>query len=80
MLSGITSPQETKKIIKMEEDRDHKIKVKLTTGEEVEGKCICFTPPFDNEPEIADFLIKREQYSGVVCITEPEIDTITIIE
>lgn len=58
----------------------HKIKIKLTTGEEIQGECIGFTPPFDNEPEIADFSIKREQYSGAVCITEPEIDKITIIE
>ena len=74
------SEETRKKIIRMEECRGHKIRVKLTTGEEVEGECMCFTPPFDKEPENADFSIKREQYSGLVCITEPEIDTITILD
>lgn len=74
------SEETRKKIIKMEECRGHKIKVKLVTGEEFEGKCMFFTPPFDNEPEIADFSIKKEGYSGLICLTEPEIDKITIIE
>ena len=71
--------QITEKTKEMAKCLGHKIKVKLTTGDEFEGECICFTPPFDNESEIADFSIQRGEYGGAICITEPEIDKITII-
>ncbi len=74
------SEETRKKIIKMEECRGHKIRVKLIDGKTVEGKCMYFTSPFDNEPEIADISIKRENYSGLICITEPEIESITLFD
>lgn len=72
--------QITEKTKEMARCLGHKIKVSLTTGDEFEGECICFTQPFDNEPEIADFSIQMEKYGGAICITEPEIDEITIID
>ena len=72
--------QITEKAKEMARCLGHRIKVKLTTGDEFEGECVCFTPPFDNEPEIADFSIRKEKYGGATCITESEIDEINIID
>lgn len=57
----------------------HHIKVVLKSGDVFEGKCKSFTPPFDNEPEIADFDIKRDGFDGLLNITEKEIKLIKII-
>ena len=58
----------------------HQVEVKLKDGNICNGFCSGYTSSIDNEPEPAEIDINKEGYSGLTCITEPEIDKITIIE
>lgn len=58
----------------------HQVEVKMKNGDICSGLCFGYTSSIDNEPEPAEIDIKRESYSGLTCITEPEIDKITIID
>ena len=58
----------------------HQIRVELLNSDVFEGKCVTFSPPFDNEPEIAEFDLKRAGFDGLLTIAENEIKEITIID
>lgn len=64
----------------MEKCIGHQIRVELLNGNIFEGKCVTFSSPFDNEPEIAEFDLKRAGYNGLLTIAEDEIKEITIID
>ena len=42
------------------------------------GKCTGFTPPLDNEPEVATIDVKVDGISSVYEITEEEIENLII--
>lgn len=42
------------------------------------GKCTGFTPPLDNEPEVATIDVKVDGISSIYEITEEEIENIII--
>ncbi len=42
------------------------------------GKCASYTPPFDNDPEVAAIEIKVSGMPGLYEITEDEIETLII--
>lgn len=44
-----------------------------------EGKCVSFTAPQDNEPEIAAIDIKVEGMPSLYEITEDEIESIVVL-
>lgn len=64
----------------------HKVEVHLQdTQRPVVGKCINYTKPLDNDPEIASFdiAVPSEFYGDgyrIIEITEAEIETITLLE
>lgn len=64
----------------MEKCIGHQIRVELLNGNIFEGKCVTFSPPFDNESDIAEFDLKRIGYDGLLTIAENEIKEITIID
>lgn len=70
----------TEKTMEMARCSGHNVIITLNSGGAIEGKACYFVPPYDNEPEIAEIDIKREGYSGLVCITEPEIEKIIILD
>lgn len=57
------------------------IKVTLKDGNVIQGYCSDFTQPLDNEPEVAEIGIRRsaEPGSGIIAITEPEIEKIEVM-
>lgn len=57
-----------------------KVRVTCTDGMILEGQNEGYTQPLDNEPEVAAICIKQEGRSGLIEITEPEIEKIEIIE
>ena len=46
----------------------------------VVGKCINYTKPLDNDPEVASIDIKVPGFSSIYEITEGEIETLVIKE
>lgn len=64
----------------MERCIGHQIRVELLNSDVFEGKCVTFSPPFDNESDIAEFDLKRIGYDGLLTIAENEIEKITIID
>ena len=42
------------------------------------GKCINYTQPLDNDPEVASIDIQVPGYSSITELTEDEIESITI--
>lgn len=44
------------------------------------GKCINFTSPLDNDPEVASVDIQVPGYSCIYEITEDEIETIIVLD
>ncbi len=62
----------------------HEVELRLVAGyKPVIGKCINFTKPLDNEPEVAsiDIAVPSEYHENgrrIVEITEDEIETLTI--
>ena len=57
------------------------IKVTLKDGTVIQGYCSDFTQPLDNEPEVAELGIRRgsKPGSGIIAITEPEIEKIEVM-
>lgn len=57
------------------------IRVTLKDGDVIQGYCCDFTQALDNEPEIAELGIQRgsEPGSGIIAITEPEIEKIEVM-
>ncbi len=78
------------KITEMQKKMDaacgHNVEVHLyDTEKPVVGKCINYTRPLDNDPEIASFDIAvPNQYAdtgrSLIEITEAEIESLTILE
>ena len=64
----------------------HKVKVHLHNIESpVVGKCINYTKPLDNDPEIAslDIAVPSKFYEDgyrIIEITEDEIETLTLLD
>lgn len=60
---------------KMYSARGKNVKIVCVDGEKIEGYCIDYIQPIDNEPEVAEIAIKKGE-RGLIGITEPEIKEI----
>lgn len=59
----------------------HEVKIHTLGGiEPVVGKCINYTQPLDNEPEVASIDIRVHGYSGLTELTEYEIESIELLD
>lgn len=59
----------------------HEVEIYLAGGfKPVVGKCINYTKPLDNDPEVASIDIKVPGFSSIYEITEGEIETLVIKE
>ncbi len=57
----------------------HEVELHLAGGyKPVIGKCINYTKPLDNDPEVASIDIEVPGFSSIYEITEDEIETITV--
>ena len=57
----------------------HEVEVRLVGGyKPIVGKCVNFTKPLDNDPEVASFDIKVPGFSSIYEIIEDEIETLII--
>lgn len=59
----------------------HNVEIAIVGGYKLcVGKCVAFTQPLDNVPEVASIAIQVEGYDGLYEIIEDEIETIKIID
>ncbi len=59
----------------------HEVEIRLADGfKPVVGKCINYTKPLDNDPEVASIDIRVPGYTSVYEITEDEIETLTLLD
>ena len=66
---------------KMEAAFGHRVTVLLKRGNKCfTGKCVCFTPPWDNDPEVASIDIDTGISTSVTELMEDEIESITILD
>lgn len=64
---------------KMADAFGHEVEIVIVGGfKKLVGKCINYTQPLDNEPEIASIDIRVPGYSSIYEITEEEIEELTI--
>lgn len=57
----------------------HEVEVRIVGGyRPCVGKCINYTQPLDNEPEIASIDIQVPRYTSITELIEDEIESITI--
>ena len=64
---------------KMHSAVGHEVEITIAGGlKKCVGKCVGFTQPLDNEPEIASIDVKVDGYSGIYEISEDEIEELTI--
>ena len=64
---------------KMDAAFGHEVEVHLIGGfKPIVGKCVNFTKPLDNDPEVASFDIKVPGFSSIYEIIEDEIETLII--
>lgn len=66
---------------KMEAAFGHRVTVLLKHGNKsFAGKCVCFTPSWDNDPEAASIDIDMGIPTSVTELMEDEIESITILD
>lgn len=57
----------------------HRVEIRIVGGYRLcVGKCINYTQPLDNDPEVASIDIQVPGYSSITELTEDEIESITI--
>lgn len=69
----------TEKELRMYHSRGKKVRVICKDGTIVEGHCEMFTPPLDNDPEVAEISVLRGTMN-LVGIIEPEIEEIEYLD
>lgn len=66
---------------KMEAAFGHKVEIRIVGGyRPCVGKCVGFTPPLDNDPEVASIDIDTGIPTSVTELIEDEIESITILD
>lgn len=64
---------------KMRAARGHEVELQLFGGfKPLVGKCVGYTQPLDNDPEVASIDIKVQDMPSIYEITENEIESLTI--
>lgn len=77
----MAKPEITAMQRKMEAAFGHKVEIRIVGGyKSCVGKCVGFTPPMDNDPEVASIDIDTGIPTSVTELIEDEIESITILD
>ena len=74
--------QHMKKLLGTEHpyDKAHRLKVECTDGITLTGKFVTIVGALDNEPEIAELIIRRYDNGVLTGMLETEIESIELLE
>ena len=74
--------QHMKKLLGTERpyDKAHRLKVECTDGIVLTGKFVTVVGALDNEPEIAELIIRRDDNGVLTGMLETEIESIELLE
>ena len=61
-------------------DKAHRLKVECTDGIVLTGKFVTVVGALDNEPEIAELIIRRDDNGVLTGMQETEIESIDLLE